>query len=130
MPSEIHTCALDGGGGSPAVNSVRAWQANGAMLRLDSPRVDGWWWHGRRWLRRAAAVRSRRCARCGSGSGEARGDGGQCSAMEVTPESREEVGRVGRRRELAEARARGSGNGGLRTAVLTRGSCDGRAIYS
>jgi hypothetical protein len=35
-------------------------------------------------------------------------------AMEAIPASREEVGRVGRRRKLAEARARGGGNGGRR----------------
>jgi hypothetical protein len=52
-------------------------------------------------------------------------------AMGATPESTEEVGRVGWRRELAEERARGgSVNGGRRTAVLTRGSCYGGAFYS
>jgi sugar/nucleoside kinase (ribokinase family) len=51
-------------------------------------------------------------------------------AMGATLGSREEVGRVGRRWELAEAQARGcGGNGGCRTAVLTRGR-KGVAIYS
>jgi hypothetical protein len=48
-------------------------------------------------------------------SGKARGGGGQSAAMEATPGSREEVRMVSRRRELAEARARGgSGNDGQR----------------
>jgi hypothetical protein len=50
--------------------------------------------------------------------------------MEATPGSREEVGMVGRRWELAEARARSGGdNGGRQTAGLSRRSCaDGAFI--
>jgi hypothetical protein len=43
--------------------------------------------------------------------------------MEALLGSREEIGMVGRRWKLAEARAHGGGdNGGRRTAVLSRGS--------
>jgi hypothetical protein len=65
-------------------------------------------------------VWSRRRAHGHPNSGVAQGGGDQCVAMGATQESREEFGRVGRRREVAEARARGGGNGGLADDVLAR----------
>jgi hypothetical protein len=121
MLSGTHTRALGSEGGSPAANGGRAWQTNGTMPWLDSTRVDWWWWRGRRWLRRAAAARLRRRARCGSSFGKAWGGGGQCAAMGATQVPREEVERVGRRWELAEARARGGSNGGRRRCSRTEG---------
>jgi hypothetical protein len=98
---------------SPAPMWCRGRSTNSTGVRLSSPRADRWWWRGRGGLRRAATARSRRRARGHSKSGEARGDGGQCAAVGATQGSREEFGRVGRRRELAEGCAhRVRGNGG------------------
>jgi hypothetical protein len=93
---------------------------------LNSPLADWWRWRGRGDLRRAAAARPQRYAHGHADSGEARGGGGQCAAMEALLGSREEVGMVGRRRKLAEARAHGGGgNGGRWTAVCSGGSHNG-----
>jgi hypothetical protein len=94
--------------------------------RLSSPLADWWQWRGRGDLRRAATARPRRYT-CGHvDSGEARGGGGQRTAMEALLRSREEVGMVGRWWKLAEAQAHsGSGNGRRRTAVCLGGSHNG-----
>jgi hypothetical protein len=118
-------------GSSPAARWGRSRSTNGAGVRLGSPLDDWWRWRGRRWLQRVAVTRSRRRARGHPDSGEAQGGGGQCAAIEASPGAREEVGMVGRRRELAEGDAR------LRQwqwraadGRLTRGSCDGGAFIA
>jgi hypothetical protein len=122
VPLGIHTHALGGGGGSPAANGGRIWQTNGAMPRLDSPRVDWWWWCGRRWLWRATTVRSRRCARFGSSSDEGEGNARQQAAVGASLGPSGGAGLLGWRWKLAEGWAHrgGGGNGGWRMAVLTR----------
>jgi hypothetical protein len=101
---------------------------------LGSPGVDWWWWHGRRWLRRAAAVRSWRRARCGSGSSECEGNARQQAAVGARVRSREELGSLGRRRERAEGgarlrrrqwRAAGSRAGAAMAVFYSRGACRG-----
>jgi hypothetical protein len=78
-------------------------------MQLTSPRADWWWWRGRGCLRQVAASRPRWRARGHPKSSEPRGDGGQCAAVEATQGSREEFGRVGRRRELAVVAAMAGG---------------------
>jgi hypothetical protein len=106
MPSGIHTRAFGSGGGSPVANGVQTWQTNGAMLQLDSPRVDWWWWRDRRWLQRAATARSRRRARCGSGSGEGESNARQQAAVGASLGPSGDAGLLGRRWKLAEGGAR------------------------
>jgi hypothetical protein len=122
MPSRITSVPLPVEGSSPAARHGRERSTCGPGVRLGSPRVDWWRWCDRGRLRRAAVARSRQHTRCGSVFGEAQGGEDQCTAMGATIGSREELGRVGRRWELAEVWARGGGsNGGRRTAVLMRG---------
>jgi hypothetical protein len=100
-------------GSSPAARHGRGRSTCGPGVQLSSPRVDWWRWCGPGRLRRAATAKSRRCTRCGSGSGEASDGEDQHAAMGATIGCREELGGVGRRRELVEVRARdGGGNGG------------------
>jgi hypothetical protein len=97
--------------------------------RLSSPVADWWQWHGRGDLQRASAARPRRYARSHVDSGEARGGGCQHAAMEALLGFTEEVGMVGRRWKLAEARAHGGGNCGRRTAVCSGGSHNGGLLW-
>jgi hypothetical protein len=87
----------------------------GLGMRLGSPGVDWWRWCGWGRLQRAAAARSRRRTCCGSVSGEASDGEDQHAAMGATMGFRDELWRVGRRRELAEVRARGGGGNGRST---------------
>jgi hypothetical protein len=62
--------------------------------------------------------------------GEARGDRDQCAAIGATQWFREEFGRVGRRWELAGARARGGGGNGGRRMAFSRRRATGASTYS
>jgi hypothetical protein len=89
-------------GSSPAVRWGRARATSGTGRQLGSPLADWWWWRGRGELRRAAATRPRRRARGHTGSGGARCGEAQCVAREARGMSREDLGRLGRRRARAE----------------------------
>jgi hypothetical protein len=110
--------------GSPAANSGRRRETCSVGVWLGWPHIDWWWWPDRRWPRQAAAARSRRRARCGSDSGEARVGEGQCAAMGAWGWSSEGLGGFGRWREWAELwahqRWRRWRIGGWRTHALVK----------
>jgi hypothetical protein len=117
--------------GSPSVNSDQRRETCGVGVWLGSPHVDRWWWLGRRWPQQAAAARSRRCARCGSGSGEARGGEAQCTAMGARGWYSEGLGGLaGGGSERGSELTGGGGNGRSAGGGLTRGWRGRRLFYS
>jgi hypothetical protein len=82
MPSGFHNRALGGGGGLAGgerrPEEVYMW--HGSVIGLTTRRLVVVAWPEVA-PRRAAEARSRRCAHCGSGFGEARGREDQCAAM-------------------------------------------------
>jgi hypothetical protein len=78
-----------------------------------------------------APARSRRHARCGTGSGECEGKAMQQAAVGARVRSREELGSLGRRRERAEAEgvlACGDDNGRRQMAGAHAGAATARYL--
>jgi hypothetical protein len=115
------TVPLTAEGSLSPVRQGRGRKTSDTTVRLASPGADWWCRRDRRWLRRAAAARSRRRTRGWSVSGEAPGGEVQHATMGARVGPREGLEGVGRRRELAGVRARSGGNGGSVVVVLTCG---------